>query len=794
MYKSGSGKIYSEIINALFALDQMDHPVNQDFKTIFINKNPLTTVLTWLNELEQQNLKYKHLSAQIQKGARLPIKLIPGTAVTMYHQMVRIQQLLKQDKVTHQDLLNALYPSVAFYYQNLRANYVHVNDRVIALYNDRSNLQLSEQLKYNPRLGIKTISTMSMLTPDKYEKVFKQEISAARSECLSGVELTEKNISSASEIKAFTHVTFKSLSTITDPFKQFLKSNTKLKQIALIECDFAVYRALKDCYTKSVLVNTMMGQVDISRQNLDLAMMIEKRVIDTRLWQHFKNQPINDDQIQTICETGQLIAYQQMVWQSNADQIDSGCQKHTEHLNFAIESQQWSLAHWLISQGVISQNSSQLSDKISSFEKIDWAKDSLTNILIAIDQDNVNLNKVDQNGDTLLHTTAREYEQVNQQIDTLKESNSKDPKLQSLATNRESLKKKMQQLLNAGINETIVNQDGYTALGISNTCYTLGTEANHALTQPMLGQNGYLTLKVLKRMSQTRLKLNRDDLLEQTPQPEVQSYLINQGAQFKGEVKVKQHATITKLAYYCIPIQAVDLKAGVTLEQRSKKEQIELMLVLFSVDPARYHQLYKTDIFSLSTFSSEQQLKLLTHSTFNKQTKDSQNPTKTIELFLTLLSQSTLTPPHLNQLLTSLASRQQTQCFEATLQKYPDAPMYDEKHQHRYLQVPTCYRKPKDQAQPTIDYPKWIKDLKKEGHWSLTPKEAIEGIDLNRCDADGNTALYKLVAHATCSLIKEFLTGFDQVDLNKTERADGLNPLKLAIESNQLEVVKLLLD
>lgn len=122
-------KHYVEGKNVLYLLKLMDDPLHKSIRKYLKKVDPLKTINSWLELLEERNKEYKLLFEEGCINGNdyticFPLQLRPNTALTMFKRLCLIQKILKDSEaiVTPHNLLKAIYPIAGLYYEELRHN------------------------------------------------------------------------------------------------------------------------------------------------------------------------------------------------------------------------------------------------------------------------------------------------------------------------------------------------------------------------------------------------------------------------------------------------------------------------------------------------------------------------------------------------------------------------------------------------------------------------------------------------------------------------------------------------
>jgi ankyrin repeat protein len=115
--------------NFLFCMEQMQQPIDPSISKEFCQLDPAIIISRWLLDLLEQNEYYEKLVKEqiltpvIMEKLNLPFKLTRGTALRLYQDFKKIQDLLSNTehnaRLTHQALLNAAQPLIGIYYENV---------------------------------------------------------------------------------------------------------------------------------------------------------------------------------------------------------------------------------------------------------------------------------------------------------------------------------------------------------------------------------------------------------------------------------------------------------------------------------------------------------------------------------------------------------------------------------------------------------------------------------------------------------------------------------------------------
>lgn len=206
-----AGKLYSDFLNTLFFLPQMDQPVHSHIRELLTRgKFPVEDIMaTWLSDLFRQNVEYEQLvdsgmftrydmskfklPIQLRKCFRQPLHngeeiYDPGTAAAIYERLLRIQALFSEEReVTHNLLLREFYPSVSTYYETKRVelqrmgSHQNIMGCIKQLYLEAcDDAGLKKDLKYQDRVrsttAWQTISSRKMMDESRFKDRFNGTI------------------------------------------------------------------------------------------------------------------------------------------------------------------------------------------------------------------------------------------------------------------------------------------------------------------------------------------------------------------------------------------------------------------------------------------------------------------------------------------------------------------------------------------------------------------------------------------------------------------------------------------
>ena len=170
----GNKAIYSDMLNILFLLPQMDKPVSPYVRNYIRNKDPAIIVARFLEKLYKKNQQYNQTSIQFDKkaleDAHLPIKLPSYTAQRIYLQLYKINHLLKNETTTHQDIFQALCPSICDFYKRTRD--------ISSMVNSLKNLYI--QAGASPDLVKSLYSTDRMVSKKAWNTLSKSKMRNAQ--------------------------------------------------------------------------------------------------------------------------------------------------------------------------------------------------------------------------------------------------------------------------------------------------------------------------------------------------------------------------------------------------------------------------------------------------------------------------------------------------------------------------------------------------------------------------------------------------------------------------------------
>jgi ubiquitin C-terminal hydrolase len=135
-----NGKLFSDVINVLFLLPQMNQPIHESFYEFFKNTTPESIVSTWLGKLEAKNKKYeewinglegidkKSIDIKSEYKDRLITKLPERESIRVYERLKKIHDtIINYINPTPNDIFSVVNPSVAAFYKD-NCNSVRILD------------------------------------------------------------------------------------------------------------------------------------------------------------------------------------------------------------------------------------------------------------------------------------------------------------------------------------------------------------------------------------------------------------------------------------------------------------------------------------------------------------------------------------------------------------------------------------------------------------------------------------------------------------------------------------------
>jgi len=234
--------IYSDMLNILFLLPQMDRPVSPYVREHIKNQSPAVLVAEWLEDLHKKNLQYQSagFNKEFLTQAKLPIQLSTGTAKRIYQQLQAIKQLLlENENLTHQDIFKAICPSIYNFYKTSRdeTNIVNSLKSMYAAAGASPILVSSDDFGIQKQVW-KTLSGLHMKDRQDFTRVFSQSVQEAAEELLSTIDFrsfdSEKMILEIAK-KLANFVENLQLNHITPSQFDILCQKLKIKNLTLID-------------------------------------------------------------------------------------------------------------------------------------------------------------------------------------------------------------------------------------------------------------------------------------------------------------------------------------------------------------------------------------------------------------------------------------------------------------------------------------------------------------------------------------------------------------------------------
>ena len=155
--QSHNGEHYVNVKNILYFFPQMEHPINKEFRQKFLDISVNITMIKWLESLAKKNKEYELLQQQgvfseneLQQLS-LPIRLVPDLVPQLYQRIKSIQDKLRNHPdITHNQLLEALYPMLYKYYRNIKTKHDNPLEAIYRLY----HRPISVENTVNPKTRI----------------------------------------------------------------------------------------------------------------------------------------------------------------------------------------------------------------------------------------------------------------------------------------------------------------------------------------------------------------------------------------------------------------------------------------------------------------------------------------------------------------------------------------------------------------------------------------------------------------------------------------------------------------
>ncbi|BBI16915.1 hypothetical protein NCS13_1_0720 [Neochlamydia sp. S13] len=150
-----SGKGHSIHLKCLPLLFKgcMSQSIAPSVKKFVVNLNSVDFLLQWIKQLDKRNHQYQKLIYQGQltredifdeatdKKLDLPLLLPKGLLTTFFTKLQLLQNIFKQDNVTHYDLFKALEPTTFACYQVLMRMYANPLDALLALHHLHTSVE-----------------------------------------------------------------------------------------------------------------------------------------------------------------------------------------------------------------------------------------------------------------------------------------------------------------------------------------------------------------------------------------------------------------------------------------------------------------------------------------------------------------------------------------------------------------------------------------------------------------------------------------------------------------------------
>ncbi|AIK96542.1 ankyrin repeat domain-containing protein [Candidatus Odyssella acanthamoebae] len=146
--KKNSGRHEVRAKNILYTLPLMMDSIAEPVRKKIQQPMPGLLLLNWLVDLkghENRDVFFieagllntsdlARLKEQAQDSLELPLKFVPGWMSQMHQRFMRMQQLLSNPSLTHQELFNHLHPFASRYYASLSRKHPLPLDRIASLY------------------------------------------------------------------------------------------------------------------------------------------------------------------------------------------------------------------------------------------------------------------------------------------------------------------------------------------------------------------------------------------------------------------------------------------------------------------------------------------------------------------------------------------------------------------------------------------------------------------------------------------------------------------------------------
>ena len=850
LHKSGQRKVYTKVLNVLYCLKQMDSSVDEGFRRHFlaVDYNPEKIVFDWLFSLAEKNAEYDKLKSagfteQDFRELKLPINLIPHTASGVYQKLKAIQHKLRAaPKVTYQELLEELYPDVGRFYRDVREKHGTPEKCNEYLYALRATTREEENKILTASRAIKkqfmrTVSTTSMLSPEKFGAKFVSPIQTEMENFLAHIdyntlspEATDAYLRILQEYPHLRVLTLHGYKLETvEGITGLIGKNHQLTTIRLIQCPQFTGSHLIQLFTKkpnlAVEMQEMhrisipkLGELDSTfpnsqilflikaksykRQEVKLELLVQENVKDTWLLAHFI-------QIAPADSIKRLIP--EMIKKGNKEAVEIVLKQHKSIraiplMDIAVESNQWSIvckleelgfkasnAHNIAKYGVFKQKGTLLvveELQVSRVEEIDWLHVTVDQLVRFFTDRKIEINAKDANGNTLLHQAV-------------------------IAGNQ----RQVELLLDIGADEDIANAGGETALSLAKedvmrSAIHKAMCSHEAAVLRMYVERGHVieALYIISNMPLKKLRANIDgkDLLslsisashfiiaERLAERRVDlnlKYGITQESVLhiliaKGQESALEHDRIVEcFVQHGCNADIANSEGLSALKKAVQLKQYRVAAILMN-HQGRFRDQEKKHVildkaaecgFTIKPEDFEQAFDW-------EQKKDGNNLLELavhnddLSFFKTLLpkyEKFLMKDTEIGALLHFIAGEKRLEIFEhakAVLQARGIMPP----PMHLFIQV---------------DLEKKMGAILADIHWEITTQEAFYGIDPNKLNARGNTILYELIKYRHKNGIRTLFEMYQhKIDVNLIGRSDGFTSLHLAVCSNQIAVVERLIE
>ena len=238
--------IYSDLLNVIYLMPQMDNPVSPNIRDDLIEQSAEVIISKWLKSLNEQNFKYEKKSGFVKKDLEeslLPIQLPRHTVSGMYRKLSQIITMLRSETVTHNDIFKALLPNVHSFYEESRDS-VNIAISIKNLYAAAGVQSNLVKTLYDPNRTISSSALTALSSQKKWDKkqfkeLFSQSIEDAAIEFLFCIDFSsnkvDRNIAEFGKNLSFVRsITLYRIS--LDKLKTLCHAMGNIESVTLLDC------------------------------------------------------------------------------------------------------------------------------------------------------------------------------------------------------------------------------------------------------------------------------------------------------------------------------------------------------------------------------------------------------------------------------------------------------------------------------------------------------------------------------------------------------------------------------